>query len=152
MKKKGLRHQHTEKPGGRKVRIETGRTSRGCGEEGGTVWIIPTRSPQPCLCHLLLPAQAHESSYPPLPRTDTQVREAELHPGYIKPGRGWYLGTEEGLISDTVNPGGLPKGSAFERLKGKTAPRRKSLCKGPEATESVVRTEESRKALHTAGS
>ena len=96
----------------RKVRIETGRTSRGCGKEGGTLWVIPV-PPSPITATCCFPAQAHESSYPPLPRTDTQVREAELHPGYIQPSRAWYLGTEEGLISDTENPGGLPKGSAF---------------------------------------
>lgn len=115
------------------------------------MWIIPTHPLSPVFATCCFPAQAHESFYPPLPRTDTQVRETEQHPGYSKPSRGWYLGTEEGSsqtlrIQDDFLKEVLSNASRERLLQ------RKSLYKGPEAIESVVRIEERWKALHTAGS
>lgn len=77
------------------------------------MWVIHVPPPLPVPSTCSFPAYAHESSHPPLPRTDAKVREVELQPGNIKPSiEDAAQAQRRAPITDTVDPGGLPKGSA----------------------------------------
>lgn len=87
--------------------------------------MFPPPLPVPSTC--CFPAYAHESSHPPLPRTDTKVREAELQPGNIKPSIEDAAQTQRRVPSQTLwiqedfLKGVLPKALGERPFQGETA-------------------------------